>query len=392
MKVERKGLRFQLKGMSEKGAFTGYASTRNKDLVGDVIQEGAFKRTIDQNGGKFPILFFHDPTQPCGISTSMQEDGHGLFTEGQLDLDTECGQKVYSGVQKGYIDRLSIGFSAVDSEYDPANETRVLKEIRLYEYSMITKNFAAQPEALITGVKTLGGTMYALPEEWLDDAKACMSFQDLPLADKDVSWDASAAVDRVKTWAKAEDAPNAKFKKAFLWYDSDKPDEFGSYKMPIADIINGKLTAVPRGIMAAAGALSGARGGVSIPDADKEQCKSHLGRYYKKMGMTPPWEGQSSLFSVAEMVKELKTLKELKAGRVLSAANLELVQNAVAALEALIEAAGVTEPDDATDSGNGGSPGKADLIAQTAAASAAGTDLLLSARLIVSDLKKVVGH
>lgn len=78
------------------------------------------------------------------------------------------------------------------------------------------------------------------------------SFQDLPLADRDRTWDGSAAEKRVRKWADAEDEP--------------------------------------RGVMAAGGIMNGARGGVDLPKDDVERVKSHLAKYYKKMGEDPPWE------------------------------------------------------------------------------------------------------
>ena len=47
---------------------------------------------------------------------------------------------------------------------------------------------------------------------------------------------------------------------------------------------------MPGAIIAAAGILDGARGGVDVPDADRPKLRRHLARYYAKMGETPPWE------------------------------------------------------------------------------------------------------
>jgi hypothetical protein len=115
------------------------------------------------------------------------------------------------------------------------------------------------------------------------------SFQDLPLADRDRAWDGGAAEKRVRQWAGAKEGPNEKYRTAHLWYDKAKKDSFTAYKMLIADVIDGTLMAVPRGIMAAAGVLDGARGGVNIPPADAERAKAHLAKYYRKMDDTPPW-------------------------------------------------------------------------------------------------------
>jgi hypothetical protein len=119
---------------------------------------------------------------------------------------------------------------------------------------------------------------------------AVPSFQDLPLADRDREWDGAAAEKRVRDWAGATDEPNAKYRDAHAWYDSDNPQNFGSYKMLIADVVDGRLKAVPRGVMSAGGILEGARGGVDLPRSDVPRVKSHLAKYYKKMGEEPPWE------------------------------------------------------------------------------------------------------
>ena len=116
------------------------------------------------------------------------------------------------------------------------------------------------------------------------------AFQDLPLADRTREWDGDAAEKRVRKWAGAEDEPNQKYRDAHVWYDGDKKDNFTAYKLLIADVVDGKLEAVPRGVMAAGAIMDGARGGIDMPKGDVDRVKSHLAKYYKKMGDTAPWE------------------------------------------------------------------------------------------------------
>ena len=119
---------------------------------------------------------------------------------------------------------------------------------------------------------------------------AVTAFQDLALADRDRSWDGDAAEKRVRKWADAENEPNEKYRDAHVWYDADKKDNFTAYKLLIADVVDGKLVAVPRGVMAAAAVMQGSRGGVDLPKSDIDRVKSHLAKYYKKMDDTAPWE------------------------------------------------------------------------------------------------------
>src|SRR6185437_13880069 len=104
---------------------------------------------------------------------------------------------------------------------------------------------------------------------------AVSAFQGYPLADRDREWNGAAAEKRIRGWAKAEDEPNEKYRDAHVWYDADKKDNFTAYKLLIADVVDGRLRAVPRGVMAAANVMEGGRGGVDLPPRDVDRVKSH---------------------------------------------------------------------------------------------------------------------
>ena len=116
------------------------------------------------------------------------------------------------------------------------------------------------------------------------------AFQDLPLADRDRSWDGDAAEKRVRAWAHADDGPNERYRDAHVWYDKDAKENFTGYKLLIADVVDGRLTAVPRAVFAAAAVLQGSRGGVDLPERDVDRVRSHLAKYYAKLGEAPPWD------------------------------------------------------------------------------------------------------
>ena len=134
------------------------------------------------------------------------------------------------------------------------------------------------------------------------EIKAVVPFQDLQLADQARQWDSTAAKTRVREFTESDEEPTAAYRKAFVWFDSAESNLFGAYKLPIADIIGGKMMAVPRGIIAAASALLGARGGVDIPDVDRPKAIRHLERYYAKMDLESPFKDKQ--FFAATDVKE----------------------------------------------------------------------------------------
>ncbi|MEM0050709.1 MAG: hypothetical protein QXW39_09290, partial [Candidatus Bathyarchaeia archaeon] len=115
-----------------------------------------------------------------------------------------------------------------------------------------------------------------------------------PKAPEDREWDADAAEQRIRKWASSDGSGDkdkidwSKYKQAFAWYDHENPENFGSYKLPHHDIIDGRLHVVWRGVVAAMQALLGARGGVDIPAADRRSVYVHLARHYAQFDREPP--------------------------------------------------------------------------------------------------------
>ena len=157
------------------------------------------------------------------------------------------------------------------------------------------------PDADMDAVKALLGKYYdkmatqfkdpTIKVPWGSDtvAAAATPFGDLPLMDRNATWDSGAADGRVRALYSSDGSGDTdkmdwgSYQKAFAWYDSANPKAFGSYKLPFADVDGTTLKAVPKGIFSAAGVVQGARGGSSIPDADLDGVKASLGRYYTKM-------------------------------------------------------------------------------------------------------------
>ena len=276
--MEKLGLRFEVKQLDEAGVFEGYAAVfGNEDLGGDVIEPGAFKKTLKENP-TLPILWQHDVREPIGVTLEAYEDGKGLRVRGQLNLETSRGREAYALLKQGALRGLSIGYDTIKEVWH--GSVRRLKEVRLWEWSLVT--FPMNPKAQVTAVK------------------AVVPFQDLPLADENREWDSDMARARVARWASSDGSGDRdtidwqQYRRAFVWYDSEAADTFGGYKLPIADVIDGELRAVPRAIFAAAAAVQGARGGVDIPERDLPGVRRHLARYYEKMDRVPPWEEKAN--------------------------------------------------------------------------------------------------
>ena len=132
------------------GIVKGYGSVfGNKDSDNDVIEKGAYRRTIKNNGSRIKYLYQHDITKPIGKMKELYEDDKGLVFVAEIPKTT-FGNEVLELMRYGVIDENSVGIMPVKKDYDE-DGVRVIKEAKLYEISAVT--LASNEEAKILEVK-----------------------------------------------------------------------------------------------------------------------------------------------------------------------------------------------------------------------------------------------
>lgn len=137
--------------INNKGLFKGYASIFNSpDLTNDIIIQGAFRKSLAQRGAnKIKMLYQHDASQVIGFWQTITEDAQGLYVEGNLLLDIARALEIYTLLQAGALDGLSIGFRTIRAAPSRLNY-RMVEEIDLAEISIVT--FPMHPEARVSKV------------------------------------------------------------------------------------------------------------------------------------------------------------------------------------------------------------------------------------------------
>src|SRR6056300_1172425 len=146
------------------GTFEGYGSVfGNKDLGNDVIERGAFLKSLKKRKPQnVKLLYQHKSDMPIGVFDEIREDNHGLVVKGRLALKTQAGAEAYELLKMGALDGLSIGFRVNPKEvsYDKRGNRRIIKEVDLMEVSLVT--FPMNPQATVRSVK---GEEYSI-REW----------------------------------------------------------------------------------------------------------------------------------------------------------------------------------------------------------------------------------
>lgn len=258
------------------GIIKGYVLTYgNIDRGSDVIMPGAFTDSLKRHKkSKRPVRMGYQHRDLIGgwPIKLAEDDEKGLMLTGEVNLDVPEGAAGYALAKQGVLSDLSIGFSIIEDEIDEKKNIRKINKGELWEASLVSEPM--NPKANITEVK---------------EFKGATSFKDFPLADRGTTWSKAEALKRVREKTGSTESPSASYRNAFFWFDNENTDNFGAYKFPFVDVINGQLRAVPRAIFNAAARLNQA----DIPTADRTKVASHINKYYDKMGLTSPLKSKS---------------------------------------------------------------------------------------------------
>nr|WP_272930315.1 HK97 family phage prohead protease [Klebsiella pneumoniae] len=157
MTKQRLDIPLKIKSVTETGEFEGYGSVFGvKDSYSDIVVPGAFQASLNEwreKGGLPAMLWQHQISEPVGVYTEMREDDTGLYVKGRLLIeDDPLSKRAHAHLKAGSLSGLSIGYILKDWEYDRSKGAFLLKEIDLWEVSLVT--FPSNDEARISDVKS----------------------------------------------------------------------------------------------------------------------------------------------------------------------------------------------------------------------------------------------
>lgn len=178
------------------------------------------------------------------------------------------------------------------------------------QYSMIGREFefdhdailldsigAATPEQGVGMAINSSGQRVGVDRVFID--AAVRASRNLPLADSGITWSSSAALKRVRAQIGAEDTPNATYARYHLWFDAENAENFGAYKLPFVDIVDGRAMAIPAALRNAAARLSQTQG---PSDAERTRISGIIDGYLNRL------RGNQMAISYTQMVEQLEQL------------------------------------------------------------------------------------
>ena len=141
----------------KQGIVSGYfAMFGNKDLDGDIIEKGAFTKTIQERGpngkGLIKYLLDHDRYKAVAKIQSLEEDSKGLRYTAKIGTHS-LGQDFMKMIESELINQHSFGFVTIKEFYDSQAKANRIKEVMMHEGSAI-QFLGANPETTYIDLKS----------------------------------------------------------------------------------------------------------------------------------------------------------------------------------------------------------------------------------------------
>lgn len=236
----------------------------------------------------------HDGAVTIGAIQSLEMDGSQVWATGTLfdDVSRDTMPRMAENVAEA-MKLITEGVAGLSVDLDDFDAVPVLVGTDTPVGMDDLEDPEAQMELLITKGRIRAATLVDIPayvetnhtfELFDGDAPSAMvaalsGSTSLPVADRELAWDGPAAAGRIFDAHSDADGnvDKSAASPAFLWVDGDGTKR-GDYKLGFADLIDGKLQIVPRGVAATAGG----RGvdATDLPDADKSAIKGRICELY----------------------------------------------------------------------------------------------------------------
>jgi HK97 family phage prohead protease len=145
-------LRIETKSVNDdKAEFVGVASTSDVDLGQDIIEPGAFGKSL----GNIVLLRDHNPSKVIGVLSEFEQDGKNLRVAGEIGFDSDTARETYALMKRGYLSGISPGFVIAKggAHWDEQTQIRHITKARMLECSIVA--IPANQRARVRDVKSL---------------------------------------------------------------------------------------------------------------------------------------------------------------------------------------------------------------------------------------------
>ena len=251
------------------------------DKDGDVTEPGAHK-----DGQKAVVSPYQHSSMgsalPVGTAV-LKTERNRTVAHGQYFMDIPEGRSAFLTMKRLHDQGLgewSYGYEVVDAEMGELDGRRVryLKQLDVFEVSHVLRGAGVGTRTLTAKDAPDQSPPKEKPVEV--EYKAAIRPHGTPVTARE--WDGTAVVSAI-----ADDASVSDLRSVFAWVDSSgDPEAKTNYRFPHHHGAGGPANV--RALVAGIAVLNGARGGTTIPEADRKAVYNHLASHLRDADREPP--------------------------------------------------------------------------------------------------------
>jgi len=141
------------------------------DRMGDIVLQEAYEKGgLDNYNNNSIILFNHNYSDPIGKALEVSSNTQGLYIKAKI---SKAAGKTYELIKEGILKAFSIGFRVLDADYDSATDLFVIKDLELYEVSVVS--IPANQDSLFSVAKQLEEIKKEYKQEFISKQSASVT-------------------------------------------------------------------------------------------------------------------------------------------------------------------------------------------------------------------------
>ena len=134
----------ELRATGDGNTLTGYAAIFDSPSeplpYTEYVRKGAFQKTL-KDGADVRLLIDHSGVPLARTKSGtlyLEEDDKGLLVEAELDPMNPDSARVISAMKRGDMSQMSFAFKAIKDQFNEDRSVRELREVRLFDVSVVT--------------------------------------------------------------------------------------------------------------------------------------------------------------------------------------------------------------------------------------------------------------
>ncbi len=237
-----------------------YTDKAVKDLANKTtgVVHAPLSHPSDENGDFIsagdPVAIMENFIGAFAFNYRMEDDRlvHDIAIHEETASKTEGGKEVLSRIENKEPIDTSTGLMIYECDEEQGyGNCGMMYNLIAHELELDHDAILISEQGAATNAQGVGFFTNADKKVEVDQFITNANIANTYLKVVDIPYDEKSAIERIKEFTNSVETPSSNYRRFFFEFDKDNIKDFGSYKLPFADIVNGQPVAVKEALVSA---------------------------------------------------------------------------------------------------------------------------------------------